>query len=421
MRLLFVHQNFPGQYRHLAPHLAARGGHEITGLGEKANVLRQKPVLPGVKLLGYTGPQLPASAVNPLTASVQQAVHRGRVVARGAEKLRRTGYRPDLVLAHIGWGEAIFLKDVFPEARLLLYCEFFYRPKGSDFGFDPEFAPSPDRALRLRVMNAPLLMALEACDWGVAPTAWQQRQFPPAYAARISRIHDGIDTDLVTPDANARFRLPGDGATLARADEVITYVSRNLEPYRGFHIFMRALPELLRRRPRARVVIVGADEVSYSPRLPAGQSYRKRLLAELEGRIDWSRVHMIPWLPYPEFISLLRVSSAHVYLTYPFVASWSLMEAMSAGCLVIASRTAPVEELIVDGENGLLTDFFDPAAIAARVDEALRAGDAMTPLRERARQTIVENYDLRRICLPAQVRLIEQIVSGGVPSPGAGV
>ena len=407
MQLLFVHQNFPGQYRHIAPHLAALG-HKVAGIGEKENVLRQKPVMPGVTLLGYQAPPIDPKALQPFISSLQRAVHRGRVVARGATKLHKSGYRPDVVAAHIGWGEALFLKDVFPDAKLLLYCEFYYRAKGGDVGFDPEFPSSADKLQRLRLMNAPLLMAIEAADQGLAPTHWQRSQFPETYTARIAEQHDGIDTELVKPDPQAQFKLP-DGRTLSRQDEVITYLSRNLEPYRGFHIYMRALPELQRRRPKAQFIIVGRDDISYSAKLPAGETYRKRAMAEVGSKIDWSRVHMIPWLPYRDYLSMLQVSAAHVYLTYPFVLSWSALEAMSAGCLLIASRTPPVEEVVVDGQNGLLTDFFDHQALAAKVDEAIRAGASLDPLRQRARQTVVEKYDLRRICLPAHTRLIEQL------------
>jgi glycosyltransferase involved in cell wall biosynthesis len=193
-------------------------------------------------------------------------------VAAGAAKLRQAGFRPDVICAHIGWGEALFLKDVFPEAKLLLYCEFFYRSRGADMGFDPEFPTTAEKLLRLRIMNAPLLMSLDAADHGMVPTRWQHYQFPAIHKPRIAVIHDGIDTDVVAPAGEPDA-------------ELITYVARNLEPYRGFHSFMRAIPEIQRRRRQARIVIVGGDEVSYSP-LPAGQTYRQRLLAELGDRID---------------------------------------------------------------------------------------------------------------------------------------
>lgn len=389
MRLLFVHQNFPGQYRHIAAHYA-RQGHEVCAVGESRNLARTARI-PGVKLYGY---DLPGATAGGFSAPVVRAIDRGQRVAAGAAALKRRGFRPDVIFAHIGWGEALFLKDVFPEARIILYCEFYYRAHGADLGFDPEFPVTTDKIQRVRVMNAPLLMALATSDVGMAPTGWQHRQYPAVYRRRIAVIHDGIDTDVVAPGGE-------------RDPQLITYVARNLEPYRGFHSFMRAIPEIQRRRPQARIVIVGGEEVSYSPRLPAGHTYRQRLLAELGDRIDLSRVQFLGRVPYADYLRLLRRSAVHVYLTYPFVLSWSLLEAMSAGCLVIGSHTPPVEEVIRDRENGLLVDFFSPQAIAAKVDEAL--GMDQWPLRVAARKTAVERYDLWRVCLPAQLRLVEAL------------
>ena len=392
MRVLFVHQNFPGQYGRIAAWFAAHG-HQVVAIGEKANLLRRQQIR-GVKLLGY-------ELQVPQGDSAQKAIARGKRVATAASVLRRSGFVPDVIFAHIGWGEAIFLKDVFPEAKLLLYGEFFYRSRGSDLGFDPEYPATPEKVLRLRVMNAPLLMALDAADWTVAPTRWQWRQFPGAYRARMSVIHDGIDTDLVCPTNDLQ-------------EELVTYVARNLEPYRGFHVFMRAIPEIQKRRPNVRIVIVGGDEVSYSPRLPAGETYRSRLTREMGDRIDWSRVHFTGKIPYADYLALLRRSSVHVYLTYPFVLSWSLLEAMSAGCLVVASRTPPVEEVIRDGHNGLLGDFF---SIAERIDYALSG--RFQELRDEARKTVVDRYDLKRICLPAHLELVEALQRQGTDAGAA--
>jgi glycosyltransferase involved in cell wall biosynthesis len=402
MRLLFVHQNFPGQYRHLAAHYAG-AGHEVVAIGDKEN-LRYQPRLAGVRLFAYEAPR--EEHAGAFEASALRAMQRGRALATAASALRRAGFRPDLVFAHIGWGEALFLKDIFPAAPLLLYGEFFYRARGADTGFDPEFPPSAKSLLRLRVMNAPLLMSLDAADWVMAPTFWQQRQFPDAYKARISVIHDGIDADAVRPAGGPE-------------EELITYVARNLEPYRGFHVFMRAIPEIQRRRPKARIVIVGGDAVSYSPRLPPGQTYRERLLRELDGKIDLARVSFLGRIAYRDYLALLRKSSVHVYLTYPFVLSWSLLEAMASGCLVIGSRTPPVEEVIAHGRNGLLVDFFSPEKIAGEIDEALQRQAELLPLREAARRTVLQRYDLKHVCLPAQRRLVEALLEGKSADAGA--
>lgn len=416
MKFLLVHQNFPGQFRHLAPALAARG-HQVVGLGETPNVARQRELVPDIDLLGYRMPKAPVPEVPPLLRHFQVQERRGAVVARTAKQIRDRGFVPDLVGAHIGWGEGIYLKDVFPEARLLLYCEYFYQPRGGDADFDPSIPRAAGANQRLRLMNAPLLMAMSVCDWGLTATEWQRSRFPSSFQGQLSAIHEGVDTERVKPDPDARFAIPGTEVVLTAKDPVVTYAARNLEPYRGFHMFMQAVPEILARSPQARIVIVGNDDVSYSPRLPKGQTYRGQALRALGSRLDPNRVFFLPGQPYDQYLKLLQVSAAHVYLTYPFVLSWSMLEAMAAGCLVIGSSTAPVTEVIRDGENGLLVDFFDPAGIAKRVAEALESPARMAPLRARARETVVGRYDLRQHCLPRQIALVEALAAGQVPPP----
>lgn len=327
--------------------------------------------------------------------------------------MKKKGFRPDIVYAHPGWGESLYIKDVYPDVPLLNYFEFYYHVFGADTYFDPQEPINVDDLLRIRTKNAINLLSLESCDWGISPTDWQWRQHPPQFRNKISVIHDGIDTTVAKPDPTARLTLAS-GVTLGPSDEVVTYVARNLEPYRGFPSFMRAAAKISARRPNCHILIVGGDGVSYGRRPQAGTTYRQMMLAEVD--IDPTRVHFLGKLPYGQYLKVLQVSSAHVYLTVPFVVSWSMLEAMSVGCPVIGSNTPPVVEVIEDGKNGLLADFFSPEEIAERVDEALDHEDRMAALRERARNTVLERYDLAS-CLPRQLKVMEDLIAGRRPEP----
>jgi glycosyltransferase involved in cell wall biosynthesis len=249
---------------------------------------------------------------------------------------------------------------------------------------------------------------LVAAVWGQTPTNWQREQYPPIHRERISVIHEGIDTGAVRPDATARLWLRG-GISFAPGDEVVTYSARNLEPYRGFHVFMRALPKVLERRPNARVIIVGSDGVSYGRRPEQAANWREYMLNELDGRLDLRRIHFVGWLPYQQYLAVLQLSAVHVYLTYPFVLSWSLLEAMAAGCVVIGSRTPPVEEAINGIDNGHLVDFFDADGLADRICSVLRNPAASAAMRAKAREHVVAQYDLKTVCLPSHLALIRQL------------
>lgn len=419
MKLLFCHQNFPGQYKHIAPALAARPGVEVVALGEAVNLDRLNPeaLPPGLRLVRYDTPRGASTETHHYIRGFEGHVRRGQQVARTAIGLSHEGFTPDLIIAHPGWGESLFLKDVFPRSPLLAFSEFFYRARGSDVGFDPEYPIAFDDHCRVRVKNATLILSLEAADWIVSPTAWQARQLPALFADRMSLIHDGIDTNIVRPEPKAQLALARDTLVLKPGDEVITFINRNLEPYRGFHVFMRALPEIQRRRPQARIVILGGDEVSYGKPPPEGQTYRQRLLAELGDRVDLERVHFLGRIPYAHFLTVLQVSAVHVYLTYPFVLSWSMLEAMAAGCVVIGSNTKPVTEVIEDGKTGLLVDFFDQAGIADRIDQVLDHPDRMQAIRDQARAHIIDRYDLHTRCLPRHLALIETLAQGRRPTP----
>jgi glycosyltransferase involved in cell wall biosynthesis len=402
MNFLFVHQNFPGQYRHVATALATDAGHQVVAIGETENLQGRPTLHPRIRLLGHAAPQPPTPGTHHYIRDYERAIRRGQNTARVALELHNSGFRPDIVAVHPGWGEGLFLKDIFPAARHIHYCEFFYRGEGSDVGFDPEYPATLDDRLRVRIKNSTQLVGMEAADAGISPTHWQKAQYPACWGDKIHVLHDGIDTQLVQPDPQAELEV--DGLRFKAGDPVITYVARNLEPYRGFHVFMRALPKVLGQHPRAHVVIVGGEEVSYGACPPQGKTYPGMLKEELGETLDWSRVHFLGKVPYGRYLSVLQVSAVHVYLTYPFVLSWSLLEALSAGCLLVASDTAPVREAIQHEQNGLLTGFFDTDLLARHLLEALNHPEQFKDMRARARDFVVSRFDLTSHCLPEAVR-----------------
>lgn len=404
VRILFIHQNFPAQFQHLAPALMARG-HQVLALTAENN--RQVSNIPTAHYR-FQPHSYDPNALG-LAKTYAGMVDRGQTVARACAQIgKRDSFEPDVVVGHIGWGETLFLKEVWPKARVLLYSEFFYNPRDTLQTFDPEFAQD-DLATRLWVASrqAHLLQALYGADAYLTPTHWQASGFPESVRPRMSVIHDGIDTARLTPDTFARVTLPGTTHSFGKGDEVLTFVSRTLEPYRGYHVFMRALPAVLAARPKAHVVIVGGDDGGYGLSPPKGTTWRHTFFEEVAGRLDLSRVHVTGRVPFDTFTALMCVTRVHAYLSYPFVLSWSMLQAMSCGALVVGSRTPPVEEVIADGGNGRLVDFFDVEGWSAALIAALADPKKDDELRVGARRAIVERYDLQTRCLPQQISLVE--------------
>jgi len=388
MNVLFVHTNFPAQFRSLAQLLARDPAHRVAAIGSQT-----APGLRGVRMERYHFQDTGHAAVHPFARRFDREARRAEQVLYACITLQSNGFVPDVIVAHSGWGETLPLRAKFPHARLIVYCEYFYREAGQDVHFDREFPElGVDGLTHLRAKNASQLLALAECDQGLSPTQWQRSTYPKEYHPKIAVVHEGVDAETVCPDGRAVFRLPN-GLDLTRHEEVLTFVARNLEPMRGYHVFLRALPDILRARPMAHVVIVGGDSVSYGASSPDGRSWRDIFWEEVAGRLDQRRVHFVGALPYGDYLRLLQVSRAHVYLTYPFVLSWSLIEALSAGCLVIGSQTAPVEEVIRDGQNGLLVPFFEPRQLAQTAIAALAEPHRYAGLRQHARQTALLDFE----------------------------
>ncbi|HSD40079.1 MAG TPA: glycosyltransferase family 4 protein [Rhodocyclaceae bacterium] len=426
-RILLIHQNFPGQFRHLAVHLHQREDVEVIGLGRDTAPGLKIPSAPGEA--GKTAPrEFPwfkyklhrqvKKEAHPYLRQMEAAVLHGQAVARALAELKRKGFTPDIILAHPGWGETLYAKQIFPDVKLIHFCEWYYSTEGADFNFDPEFPSTLDDNLRITTWNALHLLNLENCDAAVAPTQWQKSRFPAAYQHKIEVIHEGIDTANLSPDPEATLPLPlrhfrettsGENSEelnekeaeatliLKAGDPIITYVARNLEPYRGFHTFMRALPKVLKVHPTAHVLIVGGDSRSYGSMPKDAKHWREKMLWEVKGDLGESEqhLHFLGKVSYETYKKVLQISAAHVYLTYPFVLSWSLLEAMATGCQIIASDTAPVREVIRHGQNGVLTDFFNAKHLATQMIEALNNQAAARILRQVAR-TDAKAYALQR-------------------------
>lgn len=400
MRILFLHPNFPAQFRHLLMALTQQNHHQIV-----FGTTRQEGSLAGVSKVIYQ----PSRQVRPEThhyvRPLENAVLQGQAVYRLADQLKARGFIPDVVYGHSGWGPTLFIKDIFPNAKLLCYFEWFYQAHGSDADFDPADPINADDEARIRIKNAPILLDLYSCDRGLSPTSWQHQQFPPEYRDKITVHHDGIDTNFFKPKPGYNLVIPRLNLDLSSVKELVTYVARGMEPYRGFPQLIETIALLQKQRPHCHAVIVGENRVAYGKSLPDGKTYKEFMLEKVP--LDLNRVHFTGLLPYSEYLQVLQASSVHIYLTRPFVLSWSMLEALSTGCLVVASRTAPVLEFIQDGVNGLLADFFSPQDIADRVEEVLEHPDQMATIREQARKTILERYDLAQL-LPQHLQWIEQ-------------
>ncbi len=391
MNFLFVHQNFPGQYLHLVRSLIAdnearEGTHQILFMTEPNH-----NTINGVRKVTYSTPPSISASVHLDAREFEMAARRGQAAYQGALQIRALGFKPDIIIGHHGWGEMLNLVDVFPGVPILGYFEFYYRILGTDVNFDPEFPMAETRFSAVRGKNAVNLLALALEQHGQAPTRWQLSTYPEWAHKQIRLIEEGVNLDICKANPALYKKTVTVGKlTVTPQQKLITYVARNLEPYRGFHTFMRALPAILAERPDVVVSVVGGDEISYGAPPPAG-TWRDVMMRELGDKIDLNRVHFMGKVPYEDHLTLLQRSDAHVYFSYPFVASWSLREALAVGCLVIGGDTETVTEFVKHDENGLVVPTLDHNALTKTVLHILRDTKHAARLRAGAR-AFAEKY-----------------------------
>jgi glycosyltransferase involved in cell wall biosynthesis len=411
VKVLFIHRRGVGQFEHLATDLAARGS-EVTLVTESVD--RR---LAGVRIVRHRAEPPPRPGVvqsSPL-ATTEHHVRIGLRVAETLDALVRAEGPPDIIVGHIGWGSMMFVKDVVPRTPALGYCEFFYSAEGADVGFDPADVIDLDVRQRLRLRNAAQLVTLDAIEAGISPTGWQRSRYPESVQRRIAVCHDGIDVQRFRPNAGRGLALP-DGRVIKAGDPVITFAARDLEPYRGFPQAVEAAARVLERNKDAIFVFVGGDSNSYGASRRDGKSWKDAILEETP--LDPTRVFFPGQVPHEILTQLFQISTAHIYLTYPFVLSWSVLEAMACGALVIGSATPPVQEVIRHGQNGLLVPFFEPEALADTLLDVLARPEAFADMRRAARQTIIERYALGK-CLTRQRSLMAQLLGASMRSVSA--
>lgn len=403
MNILFMHPNFPGQFLYLSRHMAQVDGHRVVFLTKKTNGNRIGKVATAI----YKEGRPVAKETHPFLQPAEEAVIDGEASLRAMRALRdQHHFVPDVIVGHTGWGSTLYCKDIYPDVPLVGYFEWYYHATGSDVGYFPGEKVTDEDRMRIRTRNAHHLLNLETCDVLFTPTQWQRAQFPARYRDEMRVIHEGVDTEFCRPQPEAKLVLEKreghEALDLSGAEEILTYVSRGFEPYRGYPQFMSAAAALLRRRPKLHVVIVGDDRTCYGV-APKGSTWKQ--VVDKEIKYDKRRVHFVGHLDRASYRKVLQASTVHVYLTRPFILSWSMLEAMSFGCALVASKTPPVEEVVEDGRNGLLANFRSPQHIAQRIEELLDDAELRRRLGRAARETILDRYDVRD-CVRRQADMI---------------
>jgi glycosyltransferase involved in cell wall biosynthesis len=400
LRILFAHQSFPAQFRYLAPGLA-NIGHEVVFIS-----LPAPSQLSGVKHISYSLDLFSAGS-DPLLHHIKDCLRHGLAARDTALKLKKDGFLPDVILTHPGWGDAMFLRDIFPKSKMMCFLEFFFTPEGNFFDFGQE-APSLDIRATLHMRNIPLLLALNESSWNIAPTRWQKHVFPEVYQKCTTTLHEGINVKRYIRGCGGQVQS-SNGTILRDGMEIVTFVARYLEPIRGFYTFMRAADLILKSRPNAHIVVAGGEHGRYGDPPPDGQTHMIAMLQELD--LDLSRVHFFGFPNPSAVITLLQISRVHLFLTYPFLISWSVLEALACNCVVLASDTGPCREIISHGVNGLLIDFFDHSKFAEIACKVLDNPGKFAYMGEAGRQTVLDRFDAIKN-VNQQIDLVKAVASG---------
>ena len=409
MKLLFVHQNMPGQYREFIQWLGEEGEHEIVFLTQR----KKPPQFNGVRTVIYASHHKADEKAYGLSKTWETAAGNGFGAAMALRKIVTEGFTPDIIIGHVGWGEMSFFREVLPDTPMIGFFEYYYSAHGGPVGFDPSEPVSDHSPFLLVANNVVPLANINIVDLAHSPTQWQRDRFPTSFHNKMYVCHDGIRTDKLRPNKRAKVTLGRVGRPLTVKDEIVTFMARNLETTRGYHQFMRALPRIQKARPNARIMVIGGNDASYGKPTQHAGGLRGKMEAKVGHLLDWDRLHFLGQVPFESYQKIIQISSCHIYLTMPFVLSWSFLECMAMEATIVASDVAPVREAMEHGKTGLLVDFFDAEAIASQVVDVLENPRTFAHLGPAAREHVVKTYDFHSICLPEHIRQINALVTTG--------
>ncbi len=400
MKILFIHDNYPAQFGAIGSWLAGRGWDVKFATAWTGGDSTDR------RFIRYAAHREPTEGVHPYAAHFEKAAINGQAAARSFITAREAGYVPDIIMAHSGWGSGMFARNIWPEAKFVAYLEWWYNYPATDDLSLGTHKYNLHTALRQTTRNLPFHLDMTGAALCLCPTEYQASQFPDDIRPKLTVLHDGVDMTMHAPAPAPVTHAAG--LDLTGMPEITTYFTRGMEPHRGFPQFMRALARLQADRPGLHAIVGGEDRVAYGTKLPEGESWKQRILAELDGRLDLSRIHWVGLQPRPEFVKVLQASHAHVYLTANFVLSWSMLDAMAIGCPMVVSDCPPVREYMSE-DTGLMVGLHDTDTLAVRIAEALDNREAMRARGQAARQVVADRCDKARV-YPKKEALLKALV-----------
>jgi glycosyltransferase involved in cell wall biosynthesis len=415
MHILYVHQNFPAQFGHIARHLVQKNGWRCTFVSETP-----AGTVEGIEKIQYKLAGGATKSTHFCSRTFENAVWHTDAVYNALKA--RPDVQPDLIVGHSGFGSTLFLSELYPDTPIVNFFEYYYRAhdpdSDMDFRTDLNWDVPEVKYLRSRCRNAMILLDLQNCDAAYTPTKFQKSRFPDEYLPKLQTIFDGVDRGVyhgyneeLRPAPGARGTRTLAGREVGPDTRVVTYVSRGFESMRGFDVFMKAAKKIYQQYPDVLFFIVGTDRIAYGgdeSYIAPYKSFKDWTLAQDE--YDLGKFVFAGRMNPSDLGKLLASSDLHMYLTVPFVLSWSMMDALSCGAVVLGSATAPVKEMIRDGENGLLADFFDTDEMAEKAVRVLRDPAAFRPLGRAAEEMVVRDYSLEAV-LPRMLSLYEEAVN----------